>query len=285
MRQVGSNIFWLILNRAQFFGREILRHPEVKLDILDFENGWTPLHRALYFKNFRVALLLLKAGAKLGDEFSGDWRSSLSFKKDSNRSVRNWSRWTPNIDHEGNSPLDLLSCTLASKFAFFTRSLHTLMSFGRADLVLGVTLPTNSAEDILRPRRIDALESFTSAQQQQSSSRLESTIRQGSQDEIVSPSALIQVCASKYHSVVVTNTGQCYSWGHGRRGRLGHGDEGSCPEPSLIQSLFTAGVIITCVSTAENHTLALSDHGRLYSWGSNRFGQVSACATHLTPAY
>jgi len=38
------------------------------LHVQDWESGWTPLHAAFYFKHWQVALLLLKAGAFLGDQ-------------------------------------------------------------------------------------------------------------------------------------------------------------------------------------------------------------------------
>jgi alpha-tubulin suppressor-like RCC1 family protein len=36
---------------------------------------------------------------------------------------------------------------------------------------------------------------------------------------------VINVSAGRFHSLAVTKCGRVYSWGHGRGGRLGHGDE------------------------------------------------------------
>lgn len=223
----------------------ILRKSIGSIMLPDYESGWTPLHRALYFSHFKIALLLIKAGAKLGDELSGDWRTDVSSRRDSVRSLRNWFKWTSGIDHEGNTPLDLLSSSLsrglgASKI---TPQCTSVMSFGKSDFPLGIQLP-NTGVDVLRPRRIDAL-------QKQS---------------------IIHVAASKYHSIALTKSGLIFSWGHGKGGRLGHGDEVTQPQPRCIESL--RGHNVVGIATSENHTLAFTAKGDLFSWGSDRYGQL-----------
>ena len=54
------------------------------LSIADYESGYTPLHRALYFRNLRTAVLLMKMGATLDcvntEEFEA-LRASVSCKE------------------------------------------------------------------------------------------------------------------------------------------------------------------------------------------------------------
>ena len=65
--------------------------------ISDWENGWSPLHRALYFRNLRVALALVKAGAILDDVGTGEeisaHRASILRTKEKPRSLRDTANW------------------------------------------------------------------------------------------------------------------------------------------------------------------------------------------------
>lgn len=36
---------------------------------------------------------------------------------------------------------------------------------------------------------------------------------------------IVKISAGRFHSLAVTRNGRVFSWGHGRGGRLGHGDE------------------------------------------------------------
>ena len=164
-----------------------------KHSLQDFESGWTPLHRAFYFGNLRVSLLLIRAGAMIADEGeTRDWRTGVCSRRERWRSIRNLASWKANIDHDGLSPLDLLSSSLGENLLRSKRELlcTSVFSFGKADFTLGVPLP-NSVENILHPRRIEHL----------------------------SCESIIQIVASRFHSVALTREGEVYSWGHGRAGR------------------------------------------------------------------
>ena len=164
-----------------------------KHSLQDFESGWTPLHRAFYFGNLKISLLLIRAGALIADDAEkSNWKTDVCPRRERWRSIRNLSTWKPNIDHDGLSPLDLLSLSLGQNLTTSKRHLlcTSVLSFGKADFTLGVPLP-NSIVDILRPRRIEPL----------------------------SCECIIQIVASKYHSLALTRNGEVYSWGHGRVGR------------------------------------------------------------------
>lgn len=76
----------------------------------------------------------------------------------------------------------------------------------------------------------------------------------------------------RYHSAAVTVCGKLFTWGHGRGGRLGHGREEVAMLPALVEGL--ASHVVTDVAASETHTAALTMDGDLYTWGSDRFGQV-----------
>ena len=70
------------------------------LTIQDFESGWTALHRALYHGHLKVSLLLIKAGADLGDNWrTDDWTTIVHLKKEAYRSMKNFKTWRSPIDH------------------------------------------------------------------------------------------------------------------------------------------------------------------------------------------
>lgn len=215
------------------------------LQLQDYENGWTALHRALYHGHLKVSLLLIKGGADLGDQLRAeDWKTAVCPKKEPNRCIRTAARWRSPIDHDGLSPLDLLSLRLQNNLLGAKESLlsTSVYAFGKSDFKLGVQLPR--VADIVRPKIVDSL----------------------------SRERVVQVVASKHHSLALCASGRLFSWGHGKSGRLGHGNENSYPEPAVITALESVSIV--SVAAGENHTLAVSRDGQVYSWGSGRFGAL-----------
>ena len=157
-------------------------------------------------------------------------------------------------DKEGLTPMDLLSLKLSNTLhrSRIDMKSSAVWSFGKADFILGVPLP--KASDVVPPRRIDVL----------------------------ADKCIVQVNASKYHSCAVTSVGEVYTWGHGRDGRLGHGNEASQPEPQLVIFLSLRRVFIHQIASGESHTIAVSSDGDVYTWGSDRFGQLGHGNTLLS---
>lgn len=77
-------------------------------------------------------------------------------------------------------------------------------------------------------------------------------------------------------SMVITDDGEVYGWGHNNVGQLGvksanqylHPDHGLNNVPNLV------GITIQKIACGCTHVLALSDKGDLYVWGGNDFGQL-----------
>jgi alpha-tubulin suppressor-like RCC1 family protein len=80
------------------------------------------------------------------------------------------------------------------------------------------------------------------------------------------------VSANDTHSVVVTATGVVQSFGFGRNGRLGHGDEANQLLPKPIAAL--AGRRITSVSAGAQCTFVCSSGGSVWSFGYGADGQL-----------
>ena len=80
------------------------------------------------------------------------------------------------------------------------------------------------------------------------------------------------VAAGRMHSICAAGDGRVFSWGEGQDGRLGHGDYESSSVPRCVSGLH--GVRVCAISSVWEHTLALSDSGRVYSWGLGLCGQL-----------
>lgn len=84
-----------------------------------------------------------------------------------------------------------------------------------------------------------------------------------------------QVAAGSTHTLALTADGRLFAWGSNLYGQLGDG--------STVSSLLPVPVGYTRqlaplrwaqVAAGRYHTLAVTRDGRLYTWGSNRFGQL-----------
>lgn len=82
-------------------------------------------------------------------------------------------------------------------------------------------------------------------------------------------------------SFAVTDLGQVYSWGCGYFGALGHGNEKHLIEPTIIETLRNER--IKCIRGGSLHSLAVTEEGKLYSWGRDKEGQLGLPPYTLTP--
>ncbi|XP_068185150.1 alsin-like isoform X2 [Antennarius striatus] len=73
------------------------------------------------------------------------------------------------------------------------------------------------------------------------------------------------------HRLPFLNT-EVWSWGRGSEGQLGHGDQLARLQPLCIKTLTAEEVIQ--VAAGSHHSLALTAHCQVYSWGSNMCGQL-----------
>lgn len=144
------------------------------MHLADWESGWTPLHRSLYFGHIRLSLLLLQAGALLdGGQDNYVYRAGSSKNPRLRSRSESLGAFCPNPgsarsttarqrsdslgDDDGNSPLDLLSLELRPQLkAACDRALGgDVYSFGKADFFLGYD--TFGKADVISPRRVEAL--------------------------------------------------------------------------------------------------------------------------------
>eukprot|EP00877_Chromochloris_zofingiensis_P008815 jgi/Chrzof1/4187/Cz14g02070.t1 len=80
------------------------------------------------------------------------------------------------------------------------------------------------------------------------------------------------IAAGAEHTVAATQDGEVYSWGWGRYGNLGDNDRCDRHVPTLVTALDT--VKIMTVACGWRHSAAVSDDGRVYTFGWSKYGQL-----------
>jgi alpha-tubulin suppressor-like RCC1 family protein len=89
-----------------------------------------------------------------------------------------------------------------------------------------------------------------------------------------SSGSVVQVAAGANHSLVVTSAGQLYAFGDNEFGQLGTSTEHLAnPTPVLVSLPGASGPVVQ-VAAGENHSLAVTSTGQLYSFGLNQSGQL-----------
>ncbi|XP_060786136.1 alsin isoform X2 [Neoarius graeffei] len=101
----------------------------------------------------------------------------------------------------------------------------------------------------------------------------------------VSPTVLLRCSLAKAGAINSTTLGisekeyllpslctEVWTWGRGQEGQLGHGDTLPRLQPLCIKSLSNKEVIKIVAGSC--HSLALTAHCQVYSWGCNKLGQL-----------
>ncbi|XP_077983839.1 E3 ubiquitin-protein ligase HERC2-like [Glandiceps talaboti] len=85
---------------------------------------------------------------------------------------------------------------------------------------------------------------------------------------------VVDVAAGGAHSACITSTGELYTWGKGRYGRLGHGDSEDQPRPKQVEALKDYRVIDVACGSGDAQTLCLTDDDCVWSWGDGDYGKL-----------
>eukprot|EP01130_Rhizamoeba_saxonica_P017942 TRINITY_DN8847_c0_g1_i1.p1 TRINITY_DN8847_c0_g1~~TRINITY_DN8847_c0_g1_i1.p1 ORF type:complete len:758 (+),score=135.46 TRINITY_DN8847_c0_g1_i1:1-2274(+) len=86
------------------------------------------------------------------------------------------------------------------------------------------------------------------------------------------PSNVIDICCGYNRTFALTECGKVFSWGYNQYGDLGLGHSRNISTPTFIEELVEINIVqITC---GANHSLAMDEHGNIYSWGYNGYGQL-----------
>eukprot|EP00210_Caulerpa_lentillifera_P004267 g4070.t1 len=267
--------------KNQFETVRELVHQISDLDSIDEESGWSALHKSLYFGHIRSAAYLIKKGAnlELPDQESRTpldlINSELSpcSRGSSQAEVYSWGSGANYQLGTGKTGLNqppgrLETLTGHSVVTIASGKFHNLAltnfgtvyswGWGRGGR-LGLPqskLHSNNVAQIL-PRVICSLQNKT----------------------------VLSIAVAKHHSLAVTSTGEVYSWGLNRDGRLGYTTVNKQVTPKRIMSL--KGIHAIQASAANKHSAVVTLQGEVYTWGSNIYGQLgygtSDSASNPTP--
>ncbi|KAJ6796559.1 Uncharacterized protein M6B38_219120 [Iris pallida] len=227
--------------------------------------GLTPLHIATWRNHVPIVRRLLAAGADpdARDGESG-WSSlhrALHFGHLAVASVLIQSGASLTLeDSKCRTPVDLLSGPVLQVVGNEDDSVATeVFSWGSGT---NYQLGTGNAHIQKLPCKVDAL-----------------------QDSYIKT-----IAASKFHSVAVSSSGELYTWGFGRGGRLGHPDFDihSGQAAVITPRQVTSGLgsrRVKVVAAAKHHTVIATENGEVFTWGSNREGQLgyTSVDTQSTP--
>lgn len=82
----------------------------------------------------------------------------------------------------------------------------------------------------------------------------------------------VQVACGDAHTLALTCNGRIFSCGQGTFGALGLGSSENAYIPTIVDSLWSFGIVQ--ISCGDNHSVALDIHGRVFTWGRGKFGQL-----------
>ncbi|KAF3040450.1 hypothetical protein E8E12_001802 [Didymella heteroderae] len=90
------------------------------------------------------------------------------------------------------------------------------------------------------------------------------------------PIVIQDVQMSKLHTAVLTTDpiSNLYMCGHGTGGRLGIGSETTSYQFTCVEAGGLGNKKVAAVALGQNHTLAVTDEGEIFTWGNNAFGQL-----------
>ncbi len=92
----------------------------------------------------------------------------------------------------------------------------------------------------------------------------------------LSGKTIIQSAFGRSHSVLLASDGTVYTIGRNTWGQLGNGNFGTNTNipVAVVTSGALSGKTIIQVAAGQNHSLALTSEGKVYTWGDNFFGQL-----------
>lgn len=268
---------------------------------LDKESGYTPIHYAIIERNLALILLFLRHA--MDTQSSGRLPKSPMAALHGNINSHLIQEMTSCVDKEGLTPLQLLGRLQRSELANCRRKLlsrpkvrpasqrrQRQCSFdedGQEELgFLADHMDLLEPVEEVEEEKCDyACEVVTFGRPHHSALGVISShgdqhafrpqrVQEFAQDSIGREGSAVAIAAATHHTLVVTKNGHLYACGLAKGGRLGMGEAVQhCPLPRRVLGPLSRRKVVG-VAAAENHSLCVTNDGALFTWGSNRFGQL-----------
>eukprot|EP00951_Prasinocladus_malaysianus_P037351 scaffold400454_cov30-Prasinocladus_malaysianus.AAC.1 len=74
-------------------------------------------------------------------------------------------------------------------------------------------------------------------------------------------------------SGVVTSSGEAWTWGEGKAGKLGHGTGLNVSQAQRVEALVGRAAVRE-ISMGDSHTLFVDSYGSVWGCGENKEGQL-----------
>ena len=297
---------------AEDFAEALLQLPLLDLYIQDEENGWTALHRALYFGNMAIARQLMARDVQLASEFASaagphPVGGLIKIK-----------------DKEGLSPFELYHATIEDRGTGDTHiPEHGSESSEEANgadydtdeedprsktkprvdingdevFVFGsnrnLTLGLGDEDDRQFPERVqlqrpdDVLYGFDEHPQRplRDNKNKPFGIFELPTMTRYKSIAIQNVQMTKLSTAILTsdNESNLYMCGFGTGGRLGTGDEVTRFSFTNIRGGGLDSRQVHAIALGQNHTIAITCDGETFVWGSNTYGQLGFAPSASEP--
>ncbi|KAL1976129.1 hypothetical protein VTN31DRAFT_2411 [Thermomyces dupontii] len=290
------------------FARALLEIPFIDLYAQDYESGWTALHRALYAGNASIAQALMARDVRDVTDYSTPGHTShpsggLIKVKDREKNSP-FDVYNATIANHNTRPAVSLDCAISdaldydsddavdtgtlmnrdgqSNRAVLKPRVHLgadeVLTFGsnkNLSLGLGDEDDRQFPEAITVERPEHLLQHFyrergtTDSSAIQDSSCLPTLIRH-------KPIVFMDVVMSKLHTAVLTTDPKAnlYMCGFGPGGRLGTGDQTTRFGFVCIEKGGLADKRVVSVALGQDHSIAITEQGEVFTWGGNKYGQL-----------
>lgn len=291
---------------AHLFATALLNVPLLDLYAQDTESGWTALHRALYFGNIAIAQSLIERDLQdiVGYATTGGNHGATGLIKIKDREgnspfdvycasvasrqlVHNiptplLPRSSDDDNHRGDSNNEgTLAKAIQPRVDIDGDELSTFGSNKNFTLGFGDEDDRQYPERISLRRPDRLLCKLANEHEGRTLSISQNLDRQRSSSSVPAvvqykPIIIQDVRLAKFHSAILTNDPESnlYVCGFGPGGRLGTGDETTRFGFVPVSGGGLATRKIIDIGLGQNHTVAVTSSGEVFSWGNNTYGQL-----------